>query len=101
MTSLLASLLASLGVGLVFRPRLIEGRQFGKRSVGRDKFWKRFERHPEPSRIVHLWREVNVRERDVGAEAIRARPDHGFERGEALDDPMVIPGVDRRLLLFQ
>src|SRR5882757_6456126 len=59
------SLVASLGVGLVFRSCLIEGRQFGKRGVGRHELRERIERHPEPARVVHLRREVNVRERNV------------------------------------
>ena len=64
--------LPSLGVGLVFRPRLVEGRQLQAGRVGRDDLRKLVERHLEPPRVVHLRHQTDVGKRDVARRSSRA-----------------------------
>ena len=64
-------------------------------------FGKAVERHLQPPRIEDLRHQADVGERHVRAAGIGAGRDHGLDRLEAFDHPMVVPGVDLRLLVLE
>src|SRR5262245_63560506 len=86
--------ITSFGVGLVLRLRLFKGGEFRACRIDRDDFGKSIERHLQTPRVVDLRHQADVDERDLVAEGIGRRVDHGFYRGEALENAVVIPGVD-------
>src|SRR5262249_45145349 len=91
----------SLRVRLVLRPRPLEGGELSAGCIDRDDVGKALQRHLQPSRIVDLRHEADIGERDRAAQGVRAGPHHGLQRGEALEDPMMIPGIDLGLLLAE
>src|SRR5262249_14350119 len=93
--------ITSCGVGLVLRPRLLEGGKFRACRIDRNDFGKSIERHLQTARVVNLRRQADVSERDPAAAGIGLRVDHGFHRGKALENPVVIPGVDLGLVLTE
>src|SRR5262245_43824255 len=93
--------ITSFGVGLVLRPGLLKGGEFRACRIDRDDFGKSIERHLQTPRVVNLRHQADVDERDLVAEGIGRRVDHGFHRGEALENPVVIPGVDFGLVLTE
>src|SRR5262249_26657742 len=85
--------------GLVLRTRSIKGRERQTGAIDADYFGKSFERYFEASRIVDLRHKANIRQRDLAAAGIGTRRDQRFQRFKAADYPMMVPGVDRALLL--
>src|ERR1043166_7271546 len=71
------------GVGLVFRPRFVEGRQLPARGLRGGEL--RIIRHVdlEAARVEHLRHQADVGQRDMRAERVWARADQRFERVEA------------------
>src|SRR5215471_4895694 len=93
------SMTRSLRVKLVLRPGLLKGGEFRACRIDRDDFGKPSERHLQTPRVVDLRHQADIGQRDLAAEGIGRRADHGFHRGEALENPVVIPGVDLGLVL--
>ena len=62
-------------------------------------FGKLVERHLQPARIVHLRHQADVGECHLGSRRRRAPAAQRFERLEAFAHPVMIPRVDRALLL--
>src|SRR6266446_9439173 len=89
----------SLRVGLVLRPRLLKSGELRACRIDRDDFGKSIERHLQTPRVVDLRYQADIGERNLAAEGIGRRTDHGFHRGEALENPVVVPGVDLGLVL--
>src|SRR5262245_6456895 len=93
--------ITSFGVGLVLRPGLLEGGEFRAGRIDRDDFGKSIERHLQPPRVVDLRHQADVGERDLVAEGVGRRAEHGFQRLKAFENPVVIPGVDLGLVLTE
>src|SRR5262249_37926444 len=91
----------SLRVGLVFGPRLLEGDELGAGGIDRDDPREGVERDLEAPRIGDLRYQADVGERNVCAKGVGSGREHRLERSEAFEDPVVVPGVDRRLLLTE
>src|SRR4051812_11039185 len=89
------------GVWLVLRSCLLEGGEGGAGGVDCDQLRKTLQRHLQTPRIGDLWHQADVGERDVDAERIRPRLDHRLERVKAGENPMVIPGINLRLVLTE
>src|SRR5438105_12719346 len=96
-----SSEIALLRVRLVFRTGPLEGGKLLARRVDRHDFGILVERHLEAPGVEHLWNPTDVRDGHRAAHRIRRGLDHRFDRIEADDDPMVIPGVDRGLIVAE
>src|SRR5882672_5915581 len=94
-----ASRVASLRVRLALRPRLVEWRKLQAGGIDRDDFGELVERNLEPPRIVNLWHQTDVGDRHMRAARVGPGRDHRLDGGKAVGDPMVVPGVDLRLLV--
>src|SRR6516165_12609347 len=93
--------ITSFGVGLVLRPGLLEGSEFRARRIDRDDFGKSIEWHLQAPRVVDLRHQADVGEGDLAAEGIGRRAEHRFQWLEAVENPVVVPGVDLGLVLTQ
>ncbi len=88
-------------VGLIFRPRPIEGRQLETGSVDAEDLRELVERHLEAARIGNLRHQSDIGERDGVAIRIGAGRDQRLDGFEALEHPMMVPRIDRALLLAE
>src|SRR4051794_24465329 len=91
----------SLCVRLVLRASLVEGWLLQAFGLHTYNVGKGLERHLQAPGIIHLRDETRVGKRHLSAERIGTGTDHLLQRLEALQYPMMIPGVDRRLLLAE
>ncbi len=64
-------------------------------------FGKAIERDLQPPRVEHLRHQADIGERHLRAAGIGSGRDHGFDRVEAFDHPMVVPGVDLGLFVLE
>src|SRR5262249_54421620 len=92
---------ASLRVGLVLRPRPLEGCKLHAGGIDGDELGESIERYFQTPRIVDLRHQANIGERDGAAEGIEARTDHRLQCFEAHEEPMVVPAIDLGLVLPQ
>ena len=94
-----AGFAVSLRIGLIFGAGAVES---GKRKTGRvdaDDLGKSLQRHFQAPGIVDLRHQAEIGQRDLVAAGIGRGPDQRFKRLEAGDDPVMVPGIDRALLL--
>src|SRR5258705_9427529 len=93
--------LRSLGIRLVFRPRLVEGGEPETGGLDREDFGEPIERYIEAAGIVDLWHEADVGKADMRTERVGAREEQRFGRLESDRHPMRIPGIDGVLVLLE
>src|SRR5215471_8807676 len=89
----------SFGVGLVLWTRAIEGRERQTGAIDADYFRKPLERYFEALGIVDLRHQADIGQRDLATTGVGTGRDQRFQRFKAGDYPMMVPGVDRALLL--
>src|SRR5580704_10609520 len=88
-------------IRLVLGPRPVESRQRHAGGVHRNDFGKLVQWNLEPPRVVDLRHQAEVGDRHRFAAGIWPGLEQRFERLEAGDHPMMVPGIDRALLLVQ
>src|SRR5215213_6899067 len=89
------------GVRLVFRPRLVEGRELEAGRIDRRDLRVLGKVHLEAAGVEHLRHEAEVGHRDMRPECVGAGADQRFDRIEALRHPMPVPFIHRRLIVLQ
>src|SRR5690242_17335861 len=94
-------MISSLGVGLIFRPRLIKCRELQADGIDCDNFWEFIKRYLVTPGICYLRYQTNIGKRDMSTVGVRRRREHGFQRRKTCNDPVVIPGIDIGLLMFE
>src|SRR5580692_9428068 len=85
-------------IRLVFRARAVERGKFQAGNIYGEDFWEFVERNFEPARIVKLRHETDVGDGHRVPARIRTGFDQLLERLEAIENPVVIPGIDGGLL---